>query len=94
MSAPPGLTSSPTLSGERITAGHDLETRNGQRRFLCAELGIDQRSAREMIRGYELERLAERLDFLGWLDRLMSEAPLGLKRARKVQHHGWRVATS
>lgn len=82
MTAPPGLAPLPTLSGERITAGSDLTTRNGQRRFLCAELGVDQRQARLLIVAYERD-IADAVrigndtarsdgDFIGWL---MSQGP-------------------
>lgn len=71
-----------TLSGERITAGHDLETQNGRRRFLCVELGIDQRSARRLLAAYAADVAdAVRIgndthmgddDFVAWL---MRQAP-------------------
>lgn len=88
-----------TLSGERITAGHDLESRNGQRRYLCAELGIGQREARLMIAAFEADVAdAKRIGndtgrsdtaFLAWL---MSQAP-GPGRQRSVLHHGWKVTS-
>ncbi|WP_235738953.1 hypothetical protein [Nocardioides alcanivorans] len=100
MTAPPGTLDRPTLSGERITAGHDLETRNGQRRFLCAELRIDQREARRLIAAYEAD-IADAVrigndtarsdfDFLDWLIR---QAP-GPKRNRSVIKHGWKETSS
>lgn len=97
--SPPGTLTRPTLSGERITAGHDLETRNGQRRYLCAELGIGQREARLMIAAYEADVAdAQRIgndtarsdeEFLAWL---MRQAP-GPGRQRKVLQHGWKVTS-
>lgn len=96
--SPPVATLS-TPSGERITAGHDLETRNGQRRYLCAELGIGQREARLMIAAYEAD-VADALrigndtarsdaDFLDWL---MRQAP-GPGRQRGVLKHKWKVTS-
>lgn len=99
---PPGLMQAPirsTLSGERITAGHDLESQNGQRRYLCGELGITQREARVLIKAYAAD-LADALrigndtarsdaGFLGWL---MRQAP-GPGRQRGVLKRGWRVAS-
>lgn len=81
------------LSGEQITADRDtdLSTRNGQRRYLCDHLGIDQRQARLLIAAYEQDvadalRIGndtERSDFefMRWL---MEERPLGLTPHRKT----------
>ena len=95
MTAPPGLAPSTTLSGERITAGTapDLSTRNGQRRYLCGELGIDQRQARLLIAAYERDQAAplpasaQKSYRLGFLDWLMRRAP-GPGRQRPVARQG------
>ena len=98
--SPPGTLTRPTLSGERITAGHDLETRNGQRRYLCAELGIGQREARLMIAAYEADVAdAQRIgndtarsdeEFIDWL---MRQAPGG-RRPRATPRSEWRVTST
>lgn len=100
MTSPPDTSTISTPSGERITAGHDLETRNGQRRYLCAHLGVDQRQARLLIKAYEADLADARrigntgrrsdLDFLAWL---MRQAP-GPKRNRAVLKHKWKVASA
>lgn len=57
MTAPPGLAADPLLFGEHITGTrHDLSTRNGQLRYLVAELGVERRQAQALIRAYELDR--------------------------------------
>lgn len=88
------------LSGEQITAVRDadLTTRNGQRRYLCRELGISQPEARLLIRAYEQD-VADAIrigndtrrsdaDFLDWL---MRQAPTGRRRA--IKRHDWRVTS-
>lgn len=95
MSAPPGALAT-ELSGEHITEDRDadLSTRNGQRRYLCAELGVSQREARILIAAYERDVAdAHRIgndtarsdaSFIDWL---MRQAPS--QRARSVRR--WKI---
>lgn len=107
MSAPPGLIARTELSGEHITEGRaaDLSTRNGQRRYLCAELGVGQREARLLIAAYErdvadAQRIgndAARSD-ASFLDWLMRQAPTERRRAKRNwqvgEGGGWAVRSA